>query len=450
MGEKALIIGGGGREHAMGWSIAQDPSVEIVFYAPGNPGTAMDEKCRNADINGAKKENFGSIADLVERESIGMIVVGPEQPLVEGITDFFYARGFHGIFGPTAAAAMLEADKFYSYNLMEWTDVPQADTILCATTEQAEKAIKKMATSDGVVIKARGLTGGKGVYVCGSADEALSLLGKHAAEFKSPEVLIARRLSGEEFSVFGISDGENVLPFLISVQDHKRLLNNDTGPNTGGMGAYCPAPIADATIVRQVADKMMTPVVQEMKRRGEEFKGFLYAGCIMTKDGPKIIEYNVRLGDPETQPLMMMLKGGIYRPIKHALDGKLDEIKLEFKPGAACCVVMAANGYPGKIEKGYIIGGLEEAANLPGVKIFHAGTGLDEHGEIIGTGGRVLGVTGYSGQPFNSLTISGIHTAQYNAYGAVRAIDQATREKNNRINFTFRNDIAEKAMMPRK
>jgi len=441
---KVLIVGSGGREHAIGWSIAQDPDVEEVIYAKGNPGTAADEKCRNVDLDGTKKENFPSLADLVEKEGITEVVVGPEQPLVDGVVNFFNRRGYKRIFGPTCLASCIESDKFYSNNVMEALRIPQADSAQCWTIEDAIRAIKDRTVLDsgsgpfGIVIKARDLTAGKGVYVCDTIEEALAKLPEHIISFKSEEVLIAERLFGQEFSVFGISDGNRVVPLEISVQDHKPLQDGDKGPNTGGMGAYCPAPVADAAMVRYVADKMMTPAVQKMKAWGIEYKGFLYAAVIMTDVGPKILEYNCRFGDPEAQPAVMMLKNGLFQPIKYALDGRLDQIKVEFNPGAACCVVMASNGYPGSYEKGFEIGGLELASLNKDVKVFHAGTGIKD-GKIVTAGGRVLGVTAYSAE--------GIADAQQKAYGSVHYIQSSTEQRNKgKKVFVFRSDIAAKAL----
>ncbi|MDO8740885.1 MAG: phosphoribosylamine--glycine ligase [Candidatus Woesearchaeota archaeon] len=433
---KVLVIGSGGREHALGWSIAQDPKVDEVLYAPGNAGTGKDEKCRNVDINVAKKENVDRLYDLVMNEKVYMVVVGPEQPLVDGIVDIFNQRGFYRIFGPRSVAAEIESDKFLSHDLMANSGIPQARSICCSTTSEALNAIHQMSTSKGVVIKARGLTAGKGVYVCGSKEEALSKLEDHAKLY-GPNVLVAERLFGQEFSVFGISDGERVIPLEMSVQDHKCLLDNDLGPNTGGMGAYGPAPIADKGVVRYVADTMMTPLVRKMKGEGREYKGFLYAAVIMTEDGLKILEYNCRFGDPEAQPSVMMFKGGIYPAISAALDGKLDEVNVEFNPGASCCVVMASNGYPGKYETGLPIGCLEEVSGLSDVKVFHAGTGIKD-GQIVTTGGRVLGVTVYSAD--------GIRDARSRAYKAVHFIDDTTTRLNNKIVFIYRKDIANKAL----
>ena len=428
--KKVLIIGSGGREHALGWKLCQSPEVSEVIYAPGNAGTA-EGKGVNIPIDGSKKDNFQAISDLIRSKHISLTVIGPEAPLNDGQVDFLNSRGHSNVFGPTSAATQLEADKIYSYELMKLLGIPQAESIPCYSTGEAERAIKKM--SGGVVIKARGLTAGKGVTVCDSKEQALEELARHAVAFtenREYHVLIAERLFGQEFSVFGISDGKRVLPLEISVQDHKPLLDGDKGPNTGGMGAYCPAPIASADIVRHVADNIMTPVVQRMKTRDQEYKGFLYAGMIMTKDGPKVIEFNVRFGDPECQPSMMMLKGDLYTLLSSALDGKLDEVKAEFNPGAACCVVLASQGYPGSYKKGLSISGLEEAARVPGVKVFHAGTKI-ENDAIVTSGGRVLGVTAHSP--------NGIADAQRLAYRAVSEISIPG-------GFAYRTDIASKAL----
>jgi len=279
----------------------------------------------------------------------------------------------------------------------------------------------------GVVIKSRGLTAGKGVSVLDSKEQALGVIVGHTLAY-GQEILIAERLFGEEFSVFGISEGERVIPIEISLQDHKPLLDGDQGPNTGGMGAYGPAPIANVGIVKYVAENVMTPVIQEMANIGCPYKGFLYAGMMMTDDGPKVIEFNVRFGDPECQPAMMMIKSDLYQTLSLSLEGKLDQIKFEFRPGAACCVVLASRGYPRQYPKGLPISGIEEM--VPGVKVFHAGTkSVDE--KVLTNGGRVLGVTGYSAD--------GIAQAQELAYQRVSQIHVPG-------GFHYRRDIADKAL----
>lgn len=391
--DKVLIIGYYSREHAMGWSIAKSDNVSEVLFAPGNAGTE-EGKCRNIPIDGTKKENFRMLADFIEAEKVGLVVVGPDKPLAEGVVDYLKSKTGCRVFGCTKAASQLEWDKFLSYDIMESLGIPQANSVKCYTTEEAIKAIKERATKDGIVIKARGLTAGKGVSVCDSKEQALLEIIRHANEYGS-EVLIAERFFGQEFSIFGISNGNWVLPFEIAFQDKKRLLDRDKGPNTGGMGAYGPVPVAPIGVVRYVAESIMTPVVQEMKRRGAEYQGFMYAGMIMTKEGPKVLEFNARFGDPEAQPAMMMLRQSLYEPLALTLEEKLDEAKIELKPGAACCVVLATQAYPGKQKEALPISGLEDAAKIDGVKVFHYRT-KRQNNVVLTSDGRVLGVTGYS------------------------------------------------------
>ncbi|MBI4440636.1 phosphoribosylamine--glycine ligase [Candidatus Woesearchaeota archaeon] len=411
-----LVIGSGGREHALGWRLAQSSAVSCVYYAPGNGGTA-EGKCRNVSLL-----QFRDIAQFITAEHIGMTVVGPEAPLVNGLVDFLYQHGCKRVFGPTQKAAQLEADKFFSYGLMSRLSIPQAMAKMCYSLDEAFTVIRNHPTEQ-VVIKARGLTGGKGVVVCDSKAQALSEMVAHAATY-GPEVLIAERLSGEEFSVFGISDGERVLPLKLSVQDHKRLLDGDTGPNTGGMGAYCPAPVAPSSMVQSIADSVMTPLVQQMKADGIVYKGFLYAGMMLTAAGPKVLEFNVRFGDPECQAAMMMVTN-LAEVIASALDGHLQP--LDCRPGAACCVVLASSGYPGPFKKGLPITGIIETES---VKVFHAGTRA-EHGLLSTDGGRVLGVTAYSPQ--------GIASARAQAYDAASSISIPG-------GFHYRTDIASRAL----
>src|SRR3989344_595156 len=372
MKNKVLIIGSGGREHALGWNLGQSDEVSEVIYAPGNAGT-QEEKGRNISVDGSKKDNFPDLLDFVNSESVDMVVVGPETPLADGVVDYFNPRGYNRIFGPTQRASLLESDKFFSFDLMQEIRIPQADSVKCYSTDDAIRAINERTTERGIVIKARGLTGGKGVTVCNSREQALAEIRDHADKYGS-EVLIAERLYGQEFSVFGISDGNRVSPLEISLQDHKLLLDGDKGPNTGGMGAYGPAPIASAEVVRRVTENVMTPLVQRMKEQGVEYRGFVYGGMIMTEQGPKVIEFNIRFGDPECQPAMMMLRSDLYKILSSSLDGKLDQVKMEFNPGAACCIVLASQGYPEGYKKGLKISGLEDANQVSGIKKFNAGT----------------------------------------------------------------------------
>ena len=423
--KKVLIIGSGGREHALGWKIGQSDEVSEVFYAPGNAGTQKEEKGRNVDID----ESFRKTARFIEQEDINLTVVGPEQPLANGLVDFLNYRGYNRVFGPTQKASQLESDKFFSFDLMKECFIPQAESVKCHSTNEAIDAINKKSTQNGIVIKARGLTGGKGVTVCDSKEQALSEIKNHS-ELYGPEVLIAERLFGQEFSVFGISDGTKVSPLEISIQDHKQLLDRDKGPNTGGMGAYCPVPITSDNFVRNISRNIMTPLVQEMKKQGNEYKGFIYGGFMMTEKGPKVIEFNIRFGDPECQPAMMMIKNGLYQPLSLALEGKLDDVDIEFNPGASCCVVLASQGYPGSYKKGLPISGLDRANAIEGIKVFHAGTKLFDN-QVVSSGGRVLGVTSYSPK--------GIADAQKIVYKAISKIKIPGK-------FHYRSDIADKAI----
>ncbi len=429
--KNVLVLGSGGREHALGWKLAQDENVESVCVAPGNEGM-MEDVMIEPDVN---PNDFKAVEDYIQAEGIDLVVVGPEAPLANGIVDYFNAKGFHNIFGPTKAASALEADKGFSYEVMEKAGVPQARSAVCGSAESAKWNIASLANDKGVVLKAKGLTGGKGVTVYDSKQDAIADAENHFTKFPG-DVIVAERLSGQEFSIFGFSDGERVEPIGMSFQDHKQLLDGDKGPMTGGMGAYGPAPIASTTMVMDVVDNMMTPTVKTMKEMGKEFKGFIYAGCMLTENGPKILEYNVRFGDPECQPAMMMMESGLYAPISLALEGKLDEISVRFKPGAACCIVLASNGYPGLYEKGLPISGLEQLAKIENtgqLKIFHAGAKVnpDNSDQLLTAGGRVLGVTGYSN--------NGILDARQIAYGAAERINIPG-------GFHYRKDIANKAI----
>ncbi|MEK6852266.1 MAG: phosphoribosylamine--glycine ligase [Nanoarchaeota archaeon] len=426
---KVLIVGSGGREHALGWKLGQSKEVSNVLYAPGNGGTE-EGKGRNIHID-IRRENFQDLVELIRSEKIDLCVVGPEAPLVDGIVDYFNSQGLDRIFSPKKAAAKLESDKFFSYDLMNALNILQADSIKCYTIEEAVMAIKERATSDGIVIKSRGLTRGKGVLVCDSKKQALEEITSHVEKY-GREVLISERLFGEEFSIFGISDGDKVLPLEISLQDHKRLLDGDKGPNTGGMGAYGPTSIMPNWRIREVTEKVMTPTVQRMKETGAEFIGFLYAGMIMTREGPKVLEFNCRLGDPEWPPTAPLIKGDLCEVIYLALERKLEQVKLEYNQGAACCVVLASRGYPNEYEykRGLQIEGIKEAEKIENVKVFHAGTKIEGR-SIVTDGGRVLEVTAYSKE--------GINTAQKLAYEAASKIKVSG-------GFHYRKDIGNKEL----
>ncbi len=435
---KILIIGSGGREHSIGYNLSKNKEVTEVIYAPGNAGTYIENKAINIPVD---PHDFESITDIIDLEHIDMTIIGPEKPLTEGIVDYLNSIGYYKVFGPTQEAAKLESDKFFSYDLMDALKIPQAYAKKCITTKEAVDAIEDMVSDEGIVIKARGLTEGKGVSVCDNLEEAMSEIKQHSNRYSKGgkhEVLISERLFGEEFSVFGISDGKTVYPIECSFQDHKALLDCDKGPNTGGMGAYGPADIAPIDTVREVCRKIMNPVVHEMMRRGNTYKGFLYAGMINTKEGLKVIEFNARFGDPEAQPAMMIFKDSIYIPLSLALEGKLDQVKMNFKQGASCCVILASKGYPIKYEKGYIIKGINKANMIPDVKVFHSGTKYVDD-DIVTDGGRVLGLTSYSAK--------GIRDAKELAYKGASIISESTKGFNGFEVFHYRKDIADKALM---
>jgi phosphoribosylamine--glycine ligase len=406
---KVLIVGGGGREHALAWKIAQSPRCERVFVAPGNAGTALDAE--NVDI---AADDFPKLIRFARENAIGLTVVGPEAPLAAGIVDVFRGEKLR-VFGPSKAAAELEASKVFCKNLLRHADVPTADYRVFRTPESALTFVGEREDVP-VVIKADGLAAGKGVVVCANRAEAIEAVKRiaHDREFGAAgdQLVIEERLDGEEVSVLAITDGQTIVT-LEPAQDHKRAFDNDTGPNTGGMGAYCPTRLIDADRLRWIEEHVLVPTVHAMKRARRPFRGVLYAGLMITNQGPKTLEYNVRFGDPECQPLLMRLKSDLLDVLEATVDERLGEIApLEWDPRPAVCVVMASEGYPGRYAVGRPIRGLEEAARLPDVKVFHAGTRLSS-GQTITDGGRVLGVTALG---------SSISAAKLQAYTAVKQI----------------------------
>ncbi len=404
---KVLIIGNDARAHAIGWRLAQDEEVTEVIYADGTPGTHYELKGKNIRFNGLP-ENFRGIASYIATRSIDMVVVSPEQPLADGIVDKVYESGFTRVIGCTQAASALEADKFFSHDVNDELGIPQAYSIKCHSIREARGAIEEVARrSEGIVIKARRLAKGKSVLVCDNKKEALEQIIGHIARYGS-DVLIAERLYGDELTIFGLSDGNKVIPFEMTFRDYKKLNDGDIGPNTGGMGAICPVPNVPLDIVHYVADKIMTPVVTWMKKEKDiDYKGIMYAGLMVTKKDPrklkhglKILEYNVRLGDPEWEPGALMIDGSLYKIFSDSLDGKLKSVK--FKQGAACAIVLASKGYPGyDYKRNLLISGLNEVDDLEGVKVFHAGTKFrgkaqGRISQIATASGRVLVVTAYS------------------------------------------------------
>ncbi len=383
---KILVVGGGGREHALVWKIKQSPLVTEVFCAPGNAGT--EGLARNIPVSPTDIETLLGIA--LENQ-IGLTVIGPEQPLVEGMAERFEDQGLK-VFGPTSKAAIIEGSKAFSKELMLQNNIPTA--AYQAFTE-AEPAREYCKGKNGLVVKADGLAAGKGVFVCNTEQEALDavdqIMGEKTFGDAGSQVVIEEKLEGQEVSVLALSDGNNVV-VLESAQDHKAVFDGDQGPNTGGMGAYSPAPVFTPEMQKQVEDTILKPTVKAMREQDRLYRGVLYAGLMITDEGPKVLEFNCRFGDPETQPLMMRLESDIVPAMQACAQGNLDEVSLQWKPEASVCVVMTAEGYPGAYEKGKPISGLEQAGLVDGVVVFHAGTGKPDK-DIVTNGGRVLGVT---------------------------------------------------------
>ena len=384
---QVLVIGGGGREHALVWKIKQSPKVEKIFCAPGNAGTA--ELAENIPI---AADDIKGLLKFALKKGIGLTVVGPEQPLVKGIVDQFEEKGLR-IFGPNARAAELEGSKSFSKDIMKKYGLPTAEYKTFNSAASAAKYIENKNCP--LVVKANGLAAGKGVLLCQTADEALaavdSIMGKRSFGEAGDQIVVEEFLEGEEVSVLVFSDGQSVL-FMDSAQDHKAAYDGDKGPNTGGMGAFSPAPIFTEKMRQKVRDKIMLPMIRAMQQEGRPYKGILYAGLMLTKTGPQILEFNARFGDPETQPLLVRMDSDIVPIFEACIDGTLDECLLKWKNESSVCVVMAAKGYPDSYEKGKPISGLKDANALPGVVVFHAGT-KEQGGEVLTQGGRVLGVT---------------------------------------------------------
>jgi phosphoribosylamine--glycine ligase len=409
-----LVIGNGGREHALAWKLTQSRRAERVFVAPGNAGTALEAE--NILI---QPSDFRRLTRFAKENNVGLTVVGPEAPLAEGIVDAFNAEKLK-IFGPSKAAAQLEGSKVFCKNMLRAADVPTAEYRVFKSAESAARYITDRYPHEEqdvpLVIKADGLAAGKGVVVCRKRADALDAIDRIAAQREfgdaGKELVIEERLDGHEASVLAITDGRTIVT-LPACQDHKPAYDNDQGPNTGGMGAYCPTPLVDDKMMRWVEEHILVPTIHTMKRSRQPFRGVLYAGLMVTNQGPKVLEYNVRLGDPECQPLLMRLKSDLLDVLEATVDGRLDEIgQLQWDPRPAICVVMASEGYPGDYQKGRVIRGLEEAAALPDVKVFHAGTNTVD-GNVVTAGGRVLGVTAIG---------STISAAKLQAYTAVRCI----------------------------
>jgi len=423
---KLLVIGSGGREHALAWKLAQSPRVSEVIVAPGNAGTATEARCRNAAVNATDIEG---LLQLASDEGIALTVVGPEQPLVAGVVDAFRAQG-RRIFGPTAAAAQLEGSKAYAKDFLQRHGIPTAFYAVHSEVDAALAYVREQSHKSGgapIVIKADGLAAGKGVIVAMTLDEAEAavrdMLEGNAFGDAGARVVIEEFLDGEEASFISMVDGTTALPMATS-QDHKRVGDGDTGPNTGGMGAYSPAPVVTPEVHARVMREVVNPTVQGMLADGIPFTGFLYAGLMIDATGaPKVIEFNVRFGDPETQPVMLRLQSDLVELVEAAIDGGLDQVEAQWTPQPSLGVVMASKPYPETPISGDVISGLPSPQPSPAsgrgstYKVFHAGTALDDAGNIIATGGRVLCVAALGDT---------VADAQRNAYAGVDAIHWAS------------------------
>ena len=422
---RVLVVGSGGREHTYIWKIAQSPIVDKVYCVPGNAGIAQIAECRNIDLGG----DFSALADFVQAEGIDLTVVGPEAPLAEGLVDQFTVRDLR-TFGPSMSAAELESSKSFAKNLMSKYNIPTAEYRVFHNPEEARSYIKKVGAP--IVVKASGLAAGKGVLICQTENEAIqavqNIMVKKVFGTAGDTVVIEEFLQGEEATFTALTDGETILPMVTS-QDHKPVFDGDRGLNTGGMGAYSPAPVVTEDMHHKIMKEIVEPTIRGMANEGRKFVGILYVGLMIDAKGLKVLEFNCRLGDPEAQVILPRLAGDLIPALQACIDGNLEQIKLEWKSEPAVCVVMASGGYPQKYETGKVITGLMEADAMEDVIVFHAGTTTNENGDIITNGGRVLGVTalGYD-----------IKTAIDRAYEAV-----------GKIHFDkvhYRRDIGHRAM----
>ncbi|MGI3127788.1 phosphoribosylamine--glycine ligase [Nitratireductor sp. PBL-C9] len=402
-----LLIGSGGREHALAWKLAASPVLTKLYAAPGNPGMTQDAECVALDVS-----DHDAVVAFCREKGVDLVVVGPEAPLVAGLADALNAADIR-VFGPSAAAARLEGSKSFTKELCDRYGIPTAAYGRFENALAARAYVREQGAP--IVIKADGLAAGKGVTVAMTEDEAIAAIDEcFDGSFgeAGASVVVEEFLEGEEASFFCLCDGATALPFG-TAQDHKRVGDGDTGPNTGGMGAYSPAPVLDEAILARTMAEIIEPTLKGMAEMGAPFTGVLYAGLMLTKDGPKLIEYNVRFGDPECQVLMMRLKEDLLALLNAAVDGQLAHVSARWRDEAALTVVLAANGYPASPEKGTAIRGLEAAAADENVEIFHAGTALKD-GVLVANGGRVLNVTALG---------ASVTEAQQNAYRAVDLID---------------------------
>ncbi|MTI85969.1 MAG: phosphoribosylamine--glycine ligase [Firmicutes bacterium] len=418
---KALVVGGGGREHALVWKLAQSPKIDKIICAPGNAGIAKMATCINISA-----DDISGLVDLAQKEAVDITFVGPEAPLTAGIVDVFEKAGLR-VFGPTKQAAALEGSKVFAKEIMHKYNIPTAKYKVFTEAEPAFNYIREIGLP--CVIKAEGLAAGKGVIVAHDEKTAFAAIQSIMVEgvFGSAgkRVVIEECLVGEEVSILAFTDGKTILP-LLPAQDHKQVFDGDQGPNTGGMGAYCPAPVCPPDLQQKVLNEIMIPTVKAMEAEGIPYKGVLYAGLMITEQGPLVLEYNVRFGDPEAQPLLVALDSDLIEIVDAVLDEKLEDIELQWKNGATVCVVLASGGYPDNYTKGLPIHGLQNTTQ--GIEVFHAAT-AEKAGEIVTSGGRVLGVTAIDKDIPSAIAL---------AYRGVKAISFE--------GMHYRKDIGQKAL----
>ena len=420
---KVLVIGSGGREHALVWKITQSPKVSQVYCAPGNAGISRLAQCVNIDADSIEK-----LIDFAQKEKIDLTVVGPELPLSRGIVNEFNKQGLR-IFGPSKEAAKIESSKVFSKYLLKKYNIPTANYQVFQNSEKALDYIKQKTFP--LVIKADGLAAGKGVFIVKNLLEAKDALNALMEEKKFGEagrqVIIEEFLEGEELSILAFCDGKTVVP-MVSSQDHKKIFDNDLGPNTGGMGAYSPVPFYPDELEKRVLEEILKPTVKGLRNEGKEYKGVLYAGLILTKEGPKVLEFNARFGDPETQVILPRLKTDLIDILNAVIDSTLHKINIQWEDNAVVCVVVASGGYPGKYQKGKVISGLERLEKMKNMIAFHAGTKFQDN-QVITSGGRVLGITAWD---------ETISKAKERAYKGVKEIYFE--------DMYYRKDIAAKAI----
>ena len=393
MATNVLIIGSGGREHAIGWKLKQSKNCGKLFFAPGNAGTARLGRNLGLPIEPVSQKTVDAITLLRHHEKIELVVIGPEDPLSQGLADRLRKAGLK-VFGPGGDGARLESDKAWAKQLMRAASIPTAES---RTFEYAESAMAYVqAHETPVVVKAAGLAKGKGVVVCGDAAEAEHAVRRimidRAFGEAGSRVVIEERLAGQEVSILALVDGRDIY-VLEPSQDHKQVGEGDTGPNTGGMGAYTPTPLVDDAMMTRIEREVLVPTVDALRRDEVDYRGVLYAGLMLTPGGIKVLEFNCRFGDPECQPLVVRMKGDLLGAMLAVADGRLGDADIRWDPRVACCVVMCSGGYPGPYEKGKPITGIDEAEAMGGVTVFHAGTKLDGEGNVVTAGGRVLNVT---------------------------------------------------------